>query len=307
MKRFILTLFLITNIGINAQVPFCVAPLKVGNIWVYTDILSSLKLVRQVTDSIITINDNKYQQVRTYSYYPGRTPYPPLYFYMLCRYDSTDGTYKYYDRNGRFKYSDYTYYKKGSVPGDRWTSAEPNYKKRTVYSTVMDSATVYAFNFISLLARHVFITDSNNTYTDEFWTDELGIIKRGEDGALYFLTGCAMDGKIYGDTSRTLTGLHDEKRDYPVSICLYQNYPNPFNLQTTISYNLSKNAFVTLYITDIQGRIIKNLVHNTMSKGFNSIVWDGSDNRKVSVSSGIYFIILIENGKVHYRKAILHK
>lgn len=94
---------------------------------------------------------------------------------------------------------------------------------------------------------------------------------------------------------------------YPQSCELYHNFPNPFNPQTSIKYNLAENTFVTLYVTDVQGRIIKNLVHDTMSKGNHNIVWDGSDNRNVSVSSGVYFIILTENGKVHSRKAILCK
>ena len=75
-----------------------------------------------------------------------------------------------------------------------------------------------------------------------------------------------------------------DERNLPENIGYLNCYPNPFNAQTTISYQLPKQAAVTLEIYDILGQKVRTLVDDLQPAGGYKIVWDAS-----GVSSGIYF------------------
>ena len=65
------------------------------------------------------------------------------------------------------------------------------------------------------------------------------------------------------------------------------NFPNPFNPTTNIQYNVEKSAPYKLYISDINGRIIKDFKISSYTNGKRIISWNASQ-----YSSGIYFAIL---------------
>ena len=66
-------------------------------------------------------------------------------------------------------------------------------------------------------------------------------------------------------------------------------YPNPFNSSITISYELPREGFYDLVIFDILGREVRTLMNGYKSSGGGAIIWDGTDNGKHDVASGIYF------------------
>lgn len=69
-------------------------------------------------------------------------------------------------------------------------------------------------------------------------------------------------------------------------------FPNPFNPSTTIRYSLPQEQIVTMSITDLLGRDVWNRSAERMPAGEHSIVWNGKDDRGVSLSSGIYLFRL---------------
>ena len=75
----------------------------------------------------------------------------------------------------------------------------------------------------------------------------------------------------------------------PTTWALYQNYPNPFNPSTILSYNLHEDAFVTISVFDMYGKVVKTLVNNKKNSGFHSIHWNATNNQGKSVSAGVYF------------------
>ena len=89
---------------------------------------------------------------------------------------------------------------------------------------------------------------------------------------------------------------------------LRPNYPNPFNPSTTISYNLSENIQnPQIEIYNMKGQKVKSYVLEEKA-GENSIVWHGRDENSKSVSSGVYFYRLCNEGKtVHTRKMLMIK
>jgi hypothetical protein len=76
-----------------------------------------------------------------------------------------------------------------------------------------------------------------------------------------------------------------------------KNYPNPFNPRTTILFSLRNRSNVELSIYNIKGQKIKSIIHNELSKGKHSVVWNGDDESGNSVSSGIYYYKLGVDGK----------
>jgi len=75
----------------------------------------------------------------------------------------------------------------------------------------------------------------------------------------------------------------------PTEFALLQNFPNPFNPETTIKYTLAEGADVHLRIYNIVGQVVRTLVAERQSAGRYQVRWDGTDDRGMTVSSGIYF------------------
>ena len=78
----------------------------------------------------------------------------------------------------------------------------------------------------------------------------------------------------------------------PTSSKLYQNYPNPFNPSTTISFDLSEEAFIKIDVYNSIGQHITNLSNGKMPGGSYSMVWNVKEDFADSPSSGIYFCVL---------------
>ena len=90
---------------------------------------------------------------------------------------------------------------------------------------------------------------------------------------------------------------------FPQEFSLSQNFPNPFNPNTTISFSLVDNEFVSLKIYDILGREIKTLINNEeMESGFYEIDFDANN-----LNSGIYFYKLTTNNFSEMKKMVLVK
>jgi len=100
----------------------------------------------------------------------------------------------------------------------------------------------------------------------------------------------------------------DNNLEIPISCKLHQNFPNPFNPSTTIEFSILNNAIIELTVYNLKGQKINTLVHNEITKGSHSIVWNGDDDFGNSVSSGIYFYKLIINERIEaVKKCLLMK
>jgi len=90
---------------------------------------------------------------------------------------------------------------------------------------------------------------------------------------------------------------------------LMQNHPNPFNPETTISFELEKDANfpVTLTIYNAKGQKVNTLINEELPAGKHSTVWSGKDAAGKTVSSGIYFYQLSVNSEQSTKKMILLK
>jgi hypothetical protein len=79
------------------------------------------------------------------------------------------------------------------------------------------------------------------------------------------------------------------------NFCLLQNYPNPFNPQTTISFEVTYTAQISIEIYNALGRKIKQVFKNRVEAGVHSVSWDGTDESGQRTASGVYLIMLTSN------------
>jgi flagellar hook assembly protein FlgD len=86
---------------------------------------------------------------------------------------------------------------------------------------------------------------------------------------------------------------------------LHQNHPNPFKEETTVSFTIPERMNVNLSIYDLQGRLVRTLVHDRLGSGYKEFAWDGKDAKGVPVGSGVYFYRLKAGNKEFAMKMLL--
>lgn len=102
--------------------------------------------------------------------------------------------------------------------------------------------------------------------------------------------------------SQVVTDVNEELNIQPEQYSLEQNYPNPFNPTTSIRYQVSSIAQVTLKVYDILGNEVARLVNEDKPVGSYEVDFDASQ-----LSSGIYLYKLTAGNFIETRKMILIK
>jgi hypothetical protein len=129
------------------------------------------------------------------------------------------------------------------------------------------------------------------------------VLREFEDNARFEIAeGLVFDPKGLSNPVVTLGSLNVETT--PTEFSLLQNYPNPFNPETTIKYNLAEGTDVHLRIYNIVGQVVRTLVAERQSAGRYQVRWEGTDDRGMTVSSGIYFY-QISTGKFQDVKRLM--
>jgi hypothetical protein len=101
-----------------------------------------------------------------------------------------------------------------------------------------------------------------------------------------------------------LTGIEETPRSPAISVAAY---PNPFNPATTIRYTVTDRGRVQLNVYDASGKHVVTLLNEERSAGSHTVRWGGRDAKGVSVSSGVYFVSLEQNGATSTTKITLLK
>jgi hypothetical protein len=116
------------------------------------------------------------------------------------------------------------------------------------------------------------------------------------------------------DTSTAIVELNEEKI---IGFSLKQNYPNPFNATTIIPFcvlspQVNSSWFIvhrpiptTLKIYNIRGALVRTLVNDKKTSGEYKVIWDGKNEKREEVASGIYFYKLKAGDYSETKKMIL--
>lgn len=268
---------------LNAQE---VAPLRLGNIWIYDHSSHLIKISIVDTNTIIdTVVYYKLESVSNFGTIPsyGHARLKENGYYAV-RLDTS------YPAPNHEK----IYWKKNAIIGDTWENPAPDFP--LIY-TLLDTFVTSIFGS-SQTVKHLEI-DGSIVLFEEFWTEEFGKLSRSDFGTpLSSLQGCVIDGVVYGDTTFTIVSVENEF-ETPNSFYLSQNYPNPFNPATNIRFRVHDFGFVSLKVYDILGREIATLVNEEKPAGGYEITFDGSN-----LVSGIY-LYQLEVGNFSETKVML--
>jgi hypothetical protein len=83
--------------------------------------------------------------------------------------------------------------------------------------------------------------------------------------------------------------------------------PNPFNPATRIAFELARGGAVTLELFDANGARVATLIDGSLEAGTHEIVWDGRDDGRAQVSSGVYFARLRAGDATETARLVLLK
>ncbi len=108
------------------------------------------------------------------------------------------------------------------------------------------------------------------------------------------------------------TDVLESVAERPFQVNLKQNYPNPFNSLTTISYSIhgkrstvNNPIHITISVYNILSQKVRVLQDKKQYPGEYRVFWDGKDDNKRDVGSGIYFYSLCFEDVVLIKKMLL--
>lgn len=123
-------------------------------------------------------------------------------------------------------------------------------------------------------------------------------------GRFEIAQGVVFDADQLRNPVATLGAL--DLKSTPSESALHQNHPNPFNPETGIPYDLAEGGDVVLKIYNLLGQEVRTLVSEPQAPGRYTEPWNGTDDRGVPVSSGVYFYqITVTGGFQDARRLIL--
>lgn len=103
----------------------------------------------------------------------------------------------------------------------------------------------------------------------------------------------------------TPTGVEQREDRVVWESSLLQNYPNPCNPSTTVRYQLSDVGAIKLEVFDCLGRRVMTLDEGVRSTGEHAVTWDGRNEQREPVSSGVYFCVLTGPFRTQSRGVLL--
>jgi hypothetical protein len=84
-----------------------------------------------------------------------------------------------------------------------------------------------------------------------------------------------------------------------------RNFPNPSHSNATISYDLGREAPVTLAIYNVKGERVRVLIDGVIQNGTNNVEWNGKDLAGRDLASGVYFYRLEAGERSVTRRMII--
>ncbi|MGC9367886.1 MAG: YCF48-related protein [bacterium] len=259
-------------------------PLQVGNKWFFSYSHTAPNLtILEVTKDTIWSDGNEYAKIE-------------MYDFSDMKWDTTDFVYLRQENNIVFRKPDLEFF------GDTLLNAGWTYKGDFLYYVDIELRYSEIFNTYkpTWYIYEAYPVDYTS-FSQDFGFNGLNVITwRDWMNETRILRGCVLNGKNYGYI--TVLGIDNKKEVIPDKFILNQNYPNPFNSITTITYSISKEAFVKVRIIDLNGRTIENLICGRHNPGNYSIKYIPHQ-----LTTGIYFCCMETGNNIQVKKMIYLK
>ena len=161
----------------------------------------------------------------------------------------------------------------------------------------------YCFSF-----RNLYMTEHDWAYT---LAKDIGCVEMWSGGSVqgyYKFSEGTINGVEYPDLVSKINVKQENNNNLKSGSKILSVYPNPFNssirFELFINNNNKKDVFACIYNT--LGVMIKTLPIDHIQDGVVAFDWQADNNSGTTVSSGIYFIILMEGGDVISRKKVIY-
>lgn len=160
---------------------------------------------------------------------------------------------------------------------------------------------------------------SGEYYYDSVWFSDAYMDDHNDNQPFLFLEGNDIRGKCGGMGEFCPIGqgkLADNDTDIETSVTasllpnefkLHPNRPNPFNPFTAVLYDVPVAAHVRIDIYNILGQKVKTLVDEVKVPGTHEVLWNGTDEHGIQVSTGIYLYNMQAGEFRQSRKMMLMK
>ena len=147
---------------------------------------------------------------------------------------------------------------------------------------------------------------SENEIMVQYWDDETQLwinhsdaIVDQEHNTISFAS--AEVSNYYALTTQSLvTGV--EGRESPSHFVFHPNYPNPFNLSTQIRFDLRETGPVAIWIYNVLGEEVANLLDETVAAGSHEVRWSAD-----ALPSGVYLVRVNTGDLIQTQTATLIK
>lgn len=106
---------------------------------------------------------------------------------------------------------------------------------------------------------------------------------------------------IWISKSDIFTGIQEKNRRQN-SFVNINTYPNPFSLNITLEYTVSSEGMMKIYISSLEGRLVKVLKDDFIIPGNYKEVWDGLKDDGLLVENGLYLVRFQLNDQIITRK-----
>jgi hypothetical protein len=280
---FLLLLSPISNIIAQYSTTF---PLQTGNLWLYRNSYPLLDPVRVQR----TVGDTTMPNGLTYT-----TVFDSTYSSQVILFYRQSGARVY--QYGRFVAAqEQLVFDFSRMAGDTIASFRYGSDTCTITLTYRGFQNIFGMNreqWMFLINPTVRITDDETQYTI---TDSLGITSIIRFMYYYYVKGLLVDGRMYG----TFTAVETDLPTLPNTIDLSQNFPNPFNPTTTIQFQLLRRSDVSLYVYDILGREVSNILGGIRGPGRYEVRFNAD-----GLATGIYYYRLNADGQILTKKMMV--
>ena len=86
---------------------------------------------------------------------------------------------------------------------------------------------------------------------------------------------------------------------------LSEAVPNPFNPGTTLRLSVDRRQSLHVTIHDARGHRVRSLLEGVIDPGEHVLTWNGRDDNRSQVASGVYFAKLQSRSGLQVRRLVL--
>ncbi len=149
------------------------------------------------------------------------------------------------------------------------------------------------------------------SYSDSSWTvwsgSPINVDPAGATRIYFVIVSQNSDGSNFNYTLTFTDGQMSTNPDLPKQFTVSNAYPNPFNPETHMIVDLTGNENLNIFIYDMKGRVVTQLINDRLPSGRHFITWNGKDIKGNQIASGMYMIRVMGSHFEHWQKITLLK